>query len=89
MTDYDFTQCEFITENMNFLTYFDFCDNCFAIKNMYNNLDKYAKRFYKWYVYANIHMDLQFKDKIWNFLNIDDPQAYVDLIFLKRSYKVK
>ena len=89
MQDIDFTQCEFIYKNMNFLNYFDFCDNCYVIKEMYNELDHNGKRFYKWYVYANIHMDIPYKDKIWNFLNIDDPLAFIKLIDAKRFIKNK
>ena len=88
MQDIDFTQCEFIKENMNYLTYFYFCNSCHTIKCLYNTLDKNAKRFYKWYVYANIHMDLSFKNIIWDFLNVDDPEAYVTLIEQKRFYKI-
>ena len=89
MEDIDFTQCEFIYTNMDYLTYYDFCDNCYAIKELYNELDHNGKRFYKWYVYANIHMDLFYKDRIWNFLNCDDPMTYIDLINMKKAYKVR
>ena len=89
MNDHDFAQCEFIHLNMNFINYYDFCENCYGIKKLYQSLDKYAKRFYKWYVYANIHMDLFYKDKIWNFLNSDEPTIFLDLLDAKRTYKIK
>ena len=89
MENIDFTQCEFIHENMDYLTYYDFCDNCYAIKELYNELDRSGKRFYKWYVYANIHMDTLYKDIIWDYLNCDDPIAYVVLINMKKKYKVR
>lgn len=89
MTDIDFTDCDFIDKNMNYLNYFDFCDTCYTIKSLYNQLDRNGKRFYKWYVYANIHMDTIYKDKIWNFLNVDLPEAYIELIGMKQMYRKK
>ena len=76
MEDIDFKQCEFIRQDMSYINYFDFCDNCFSIKNMYQNLDKYSKRFYKWYVYSNIHMQETYKNAIWNYLNSDEPEYF-------------
>ena len=88
MQDIDFTQCEFIKENMNYLTYFDFCNSCYSIKAMYNQLNKYEKRFYKWYVYSNIHMEKKKKNAIWNFLNSNETEYYIELIDKKRKYKI-
>lgn len=88
MTDIDFTDCEFIDHNMCFINYFDFCDNCYAIKNLYLELGNNGKRFYKWYVYSNIHMEEYYKNIIWDFLNSDDVELYVKLISKKQKYKI-
>ena len=85
--EFDFSICEFIKENMWFFTYYDFCDNSKGIKRMFSDLDKHQKQFYKWYVYSNIHMDLHYKNAIWDYLN-----DYVDEKFLlakKQFYKAK
>ena len=80
MKDEDFQFCEFIDYNMSFITYDDFCKKCKLIKELYQPLSKYQKRFYKWYVYANIHMREVHKNAIWNYLNIDELQCYIELI---------
>jgi len=85
----DFSDCQFISENMVFYTYYDFCDSKEAIKRMYNSLNKNAKLFYKWYVYANTHMEKHYKDAIWNFLNFDDTQYKERLLELKKNYRVR
>lgn len=84
---FDFSICEFINEMMWFFTYYDFCDSNKQIKRMFKNLGKHEKQFYKWYVYANIHMDLHYKNVIWDYLN-----DYIDENYLlekKRFYKAK
>lgn len=85
----DFSDCKFISENMTFYTYYDFCDECKGIKRLYNSLNHNAKLFYKWYVYANTRMDRYYKDAIWDYINDDDPRCYERLIDLKKQYKVK
>ena len=77
MNNIDFSECEFINEVLRYYTYYDFCDNRQIIKKHYNKLSKSGKLFYKWYVYANIHMDLHYKNAIWDYLN-----DYVDEKFL-------
>lgn len=84
----DFSECRFIHDEMCFYTYYDFCDNKSAIKRLYKALSKNGKRFYMWYVYANIHMDLQFKNAIWDYLNFDDETYKMRLVELKKLYKV-
>lgn len=72
MTDKDFKECDFINSEMKFYTYEDFKQNCVAIKRLYkNNLGKYGKIFYKWFVYSCIHINLYQKNQIWDFLNDD------------------
>jgi len=90
MTDFDFTSCPFLKEQLCFLTYFDFCENAKIIKFIYEGLETNAKIFYKWYVYANIHMNEYFKDKIWDYLNAEeDNEIYSDLILSISKYKVR
>ena len=76
----DFSVCSFIRNELNFFTYYDFCKNAKVFKKYYNKFSKDEKIFYKWYVYANIHMDEGHKNYIWDYLNSDDPQAYINLI---------
>lgn len=80
MTDFDFQMCEFIEVEMSFITYRDFVNKCVSIKRLYKQLNKYQKRFYKWYVYANIHIREQLKNAIWQYLNFDDTYYYIELI---------
>lgn len=83
----DFSVCEFIHENLNFYTYYDFCDNRKAIKRLFKELNKNAKLFYMWYVYANIHMNETFKNAIWDYLNGYDDGSH--LLELKKIYRAK
>lgn len=85
---FDFSECRFISETMWFYTYFDFCENRKSIKRLFNVLTENGKLFYKWYVYANIHMNSQYKNAIWDYLNDYDPHGF-ELLHLKRNYKVK
>lgn len=89
MEDVDFSACPFIKEQLCFVTYADFCHNAKIIKLIYEGLDRDAKIFYKWYVYANIHMNEGYKNLIWEFLNGTDPENYTDLIYALRKYKVR
>jgi len=72
MTEQDFRECYYISNEMRFFSYKDFLINCNAIKHLYKNkLGKYGKIFYKWYIYANIDITMSQKNKIWGFLNDD------------------
>ena len=84
----DFSICEFIEERMWFFTYYDFCDNRIQIKRLFDNLTRQEKMFYKWYIYANIHMNEIFKNKIWDYLNEDDLYGE-ELMRAKRFYRGK
>ena len=85
MKDIDFKICRFIEENMYFLTYNDFCDNREIIKELFQQLDKNGRLFYKWYVYANIHMNETYKNYIWDYLvGYDDG---INLMYKRRFYK--
>lgn len=87
MKDIDFSACPFIDEVLCFLTYFDFCKNAKVLKAYYDALEQDAKRFYKFYVYANIHMTEHYKNLIWEFLNNEDLEYYVNLITALNKYK--
>ncbi len=85
----DFSECEFIESEMWFYTYYDFCDQCKAIKRLFNKMSRLGQRFYKWYVYANIHMDETFKNAIWDYLQQDDNETYQYLMNQKKRYKAR
>lgn len=84
----DFSVCEFINENMWFFTYNDFCENRFAIKKLFNELDRNGKIFYMWYVYSNVRINEQLKNAIWDYLNEYDLQGF-ELLRLWRINKYK
>lgn len=84
----DFSICDFIEEQMWFFTYYDFCDNRKQIKELFNSFTRQQKQFYKWYVYANIHMNETFKDRIWSYLNGYD-EFGIELLNAKKIYKAK
>lgn len=85
MKDIDFTTCEFIEQQMSYINFNDFYKRCKLIKQLYSNLDKYQKRFYKWYVYANTYTRLEVKNAIWEYLNNDEIYYYINLL----KYKTK
>lgn len=85
----DFSECKFIRMEMQYYTYYDFCDNCASIKRLFNLLSENGKIFYMWYVYANIHMDLCYKNAIWDYLNFNDVEYKMRLMDLKRQYKAR
>lgn len=80
-----FYECDFISREMWFHTYTEFCDLRYGIKRLYNGLSRNGKEFYKWYVYANIHMGETFKNAIWDFLNDYDDGR--ELLRLEKYYK--
>lgn len=84
----DFSECRFIEEQMQFYTYYDFCDNCDAIRRLFETLSDNGKIFYHYYVYANTHMKLCFKNAIIDFLYGYDDGKY-QLMELKKQYCVK
>ena len=86
--NFDLSVCEFIEENMWFYTYIDFCDNAIFIKKKYESLKPLEKKLYRWYVYANTHMNETFKDRIWSYLN-DYDEFGIELLNAKKIYKAK
>lgn len=83
----DFSECNFIEERMKYYTFYDFCDNCYFIKKLFNYLSPNGRVFYKYYVYANIHMDLCYKNYIWDYLN--SFMGEKELFCHKQFYKAK
>lgn len=84
MTDFDFQFCDFIEVEMSFITYDDFINKCKNIKQLFQQLNKYQKRFYKWYVYSNIHIKNEnIKNAIWEYLNFNDINYYLELLKFK------
>ena len=65
----DFSECEFIHDEMTIYTFEDFYKDRKLIKQQYEKLTKNGKRFYMWYLYSNIHMGLNKKNAIWDYLN--------------------
>lgn len=83
-----FVECKFIDNEMQFITYIDFCENRKAIKQLFKSLSTNGKLFYKWYVYANIHTNEFYKNKIWDYLN-DYDEYGIELLKQLSKYKVK
>lgn len=69
MTENDYLECRFIDIEMRFTTFESFLRDAKAIKRLYKALNH--KLFYKWYVYANIHISLKRKNLMWSYLNDD------------------
>lgn len=74
MNEYDMRSCRYIKENLRFVFYREFYRDRYLIRKLYNQLDKDAKIFYKWYLYSNINLTTTVKDNIWNFLNNTDEE---------------
>ena len=87
MNNIDFSECEFIDDNLKFYTYYDFFENRKAIKKLYNKLSRNGKLFYMWYVYSNVHMDERYKNATWDYLN--DYESDEKMIEILKKYKVK
>lgn len=87
MINEDFCECDFIEKEMKYYTYHDFCENRQVIKRLFKELSYNGKIFYKYYVYANIHMNLTYKNKIWDYLNGYDDNAE-ELKRMQKFYKV-
>lgn len=85
----DFTVCEFIERVMWIITYDDFCDRRKGIKRLYESFCDDKKIFYKWYVYSNVHMEEDYKNAIWDYLNQSDVHYELELMRKKHAYKPK
>ena len=82
----DFSECKLIENEMKFYTYDDFCRRRKIIKDNFLLMTENGRIFYKYYVYANSHMDLRYKNKIWDFLNGFDDNGF-ELLKMLRFYK--
>ena len=69
MTEDEYKECRYIDNNLKFYTYREFKRNAFYLRILYDKLPH--KIFYKWYVYANIHLTMKQKNIAWAFLNHD------------------
>ena len=69
MTEEEYKECRYIDNNLKFYTYRDFKRDAFYLRVLYDKLPH--KIFYKWYVYANIHLTMKQKNIAWAFLNHD------------------
>ena len=83
----DFSDCKLILQELTFYTYNDFCDNRNIIKREYKKLNDTQKLFYHYYIYANQHMRLTYKDRIKDFLEDDCTEE--DLLNILKFYKAK
>lgn len=80
MTESDYKECRFIDIEMRFTTFESFMQDAGAIKRLYKALNH--KIFYKWYLYANIHISLNRKNLMWCYLN--DDITYEQLVNLTK-----
>lgn len=84
----DFSECSLIEEEMRYYTYTEFCEKRKIFKKKFEKLSKNGKIFYKYYVYANIHMNETYKNAIWDYLNGYDENG-LELTRMARFYKGK
>ena len=71
MTKDDCFNCDFVEEYMYFYNILDFYEKSDYFKLKYKNLNKDQIHLYRWYVYANVNIDLETKNLIWEYLNSD------------------
>lgn len=67
----DFYSTSFVDYELRWMLIDEFMKNSEIIKYSYSHLTYNQKQLYKWYVYANIHIRLAEKDRIWSYLNDD------------------
>lgn len=87
MSDVDFQECKVINECLCYLTFDEFCKYRKLIAKSFNDLSDNGKLFYKFYIYANIHMELNYKDMIWSYVNSPTVENESDLLKLNLKYK--
>ena len=81
----DLSDCKFLDIRYTFYTYNEFVEKRNVFKRNYNKLSSIQKEFYHYYIYANTHMTLPYKDRIWDFLNDDCSEE--DLLKIEKFYK--
>lgn len=72
MTDKEYFDCKFINKYMSFYTYIEFYENRKLYKSKLKEMSVNDVYLYKWYIYANTHMNCKTKDLIWNYLTTSD-----------------
>lgn len=72
MRENDCFNCDFIDEYMCFYNIIDFYEKSNYFKAHYQLMTKNEIHLYRWYVYANVNMDLKTKDLIWEYLNANE-----------------
>lgn len=72
MTDKEYFDCKFIDKYMSFYTYAEFYENRKVYKARLKEMNSNGVYLYKWYIYANTHINLKTKDLIWNYLTTND-----------------
>ena len=87
MSDVDFKECRLIENCLCYLTFDEFFKYRRVITKSFNDLSKDGKLFYKFYVYANIHMKLNYKDAIWSYINSPTIENEIHLVNLSLIYK--
>ena len=72
MTDQEYFDCKFITEDIAFYTIVDFYEKSRYLKAKINKMDSNQIYLYKWYLYANTHVNVKTKDLMWEYLTCRD-----------------
>lgn len=83
----ELSECDFLDKSLIYYTYYDFCRRRKKIKESYKGLTYNQKKFYLWYVYANLHMSESYKNYIWDYLNDNETDEH--LLKLQRWYKAR
>lgn len=76
MSEKEYKECRYIDDQMKFYNFSDFKEDAYCLRTLYDRLKN--KLFYKWYIYANVHLSLKQKDIIWSFLNHDIDYSVLD-----------
>ena len=87
MSDVDFQECRVIENCLCYLTFDEFYKFREVIAKAFNDLSKDGKLFYKYYVYANIHMNRYYKDAIWDYINFPTAKKEIELLNMNLEYK--
>lgn len=83
----ELSECDFLDKRLVYYTYIDFCKRRKTIKGAFKELNLNQRRFYLWYVYANIHMSETYKNLIWDYLNDNDTDEH--LLKLRKWYRAR
>lgn len=64
-----YKNCRYIKDELSFYNFKSFVDNAKLIRAKFDNLDRFTRSFYKWYVYANNDISINQKNAIWRYLH--------------------